>query len=71
MVDELASPPVVKKRGGFRRSYTILRAQIIGFFETYCVDFASQFKPSKTGKRFVLISVEHLTGWPIASVLRI
>lgn len=44
-----------------------LRAPFNALFENFCIDFAGQFKQSKAGKMFVLIAVEHLTGWPVAS----
>lgn len=43
-----------------------LRAPVTGLFETFSIDFAGPPIASRGGKRFVIIAVEHLTGWPIA-----
>lgn len=35
-------------------------------FETFSIDFAGPLPKTKNGKQYILIAVEHLTGWPLA-----
>ena len=35
-------------------------------FETFSIDFFGPLPKTKNGKRYILIAVEHLTGWPLA-----
>lgn len=35
-------------------------------FNTYSMDFAGPVPNTRNGKRFILIAVEHLTGWHLA-----
>lgn len=46
--------------------YTRLRAPVTGLLQNFSIDFTGPLKHSKTGKRFVLVASEHLTGWLIA-----
>ncbi|CDF33409.1 unnamed protein product [Chondrus crispus] len=43
-----------------------LRFPISSLFDVFCVDFGGPFPATSFGKRFLLVAVEHLTGWPIA-----
>ena len=45
---------------------TTLRLPISSLFDTFSIDFAGPFPATSSGNRFVLVAVEHLTGWPIA-----
>ena len=39
---------------------------ITNLFDSFSIDFAGPFSPAQDGSRFMLVSVEHLTGWPLA-----
>ena len=45
---------------------TTLRHPISSLFDVFSIDFAGPFPATSSGNRFVLVAVEHLTGWPIA-----
>ena len=45
---------------------TDLSLPITSLFDSFSIDFAGPFPASKDGSRFVLVAVEHLTGWPLA-----
>ena len=47
------------------RYRTDLRIPVTGLFDVFSVDFAGPFPPTTVGHRFVLVGVEHLTGWPL------
>ena len=48
------------------KNRTTLRLPISSLFDTFSIDFAGPFSVTSSGNRFVLVAVEHLTGWPIA-----
>ena len=45
---------------------TTLRTPITGLFDTFSIDFAGPLVPGPQGERYLLIAVEHLSGWPMA-----
>ena len=45
---------------------TTLRFPMTSLFDTYSVDFAGPLPRTPTGEKYILVAVEHLTGWPIA-----
>ena len=45
---------------------TTLRFPMTSLFDTYSIDFARPLPRTPSGKRYILIAVKHLTGWPIA-----
>ena len=48
------------------RYRTTLSQPLTGLFQTFSIDFAGPLPRTAKGNRFLLIAVEHLTGWPIA-----
>ena len=45
---------------------TTLRLPILSLFSVFSIDFSGPFPGTSSGNRFVVVGVEHLTGWPIA-----
>ena len=45
---------------------TTLRILISSLFRVFSIDFTGPSPATSSGNRFVLVAVEHLTGWPIA-----
>ena len=43
-----------------------MKAPVSGLFDTISIDFAGPLPLTPRGNRFLLIAVEHLTGWPMA-----
>ena len=43
-----------------------LRTPLTGLFDTFSIDFAGPLVPGPDGERYLLVAVEHLTGWPMA-----
>lgn len=43
---------------------------ITGLFDTNSVDFAGSLPVTKNGKVYILVAVEHLTGWPIVRAIK-
>ena len=42
---------------------------VSGLFHTWSLDFAGPLPRTQLGSRYLLIGVEHLTGWPVAQSL--
>ena len=45
---------------------TTLRMPLTGLFTAFSVDFAGPLPKTRSGEQYLLVGVEHLTGWPIA-----
>ena len=62
----------VRRCGGCQKATTLPKYKttvhfpIAFLFGTFSVDFAGPLTRSGSGKRYVLVAVEHFTGWPIA-----
>lgn len=78
-MDRLWGPEVYKNVNDYEKSCEVcqhaqrlptyrtnLQAPIAGLFETFSMDFAGPFKPSREGKKFAIIAVEHITEWQVA-----
>ena len=48
---------------------TTLQFPMTSLFDTYSIDFAGPLPRTPSGKRYILIAVEHLTGWPITRAI--
>lgn len=42
---------------------------VSGLFHTWYMDFAVPLPRTRLGRRYLIIAVEHLTGWPVAHTL--
>ncbi len=42
---------------------------VSGIFDTWSLDFAGPLPRTARGNRYLLVGVEHLTGWPVAAAL--
>ena len=42
---------------------------VSGLFHTWSIDFAGPLPVTSTGSKYILIAVEHLSGWPVAQSL--
>ena len=42
---------------------------VSGLFHTWSVDFAGPLPQTSAGNRYILIAVEHLSGWPVAQAI--
>ncbi len=49
---------------------TTLGVRIRGLFDVLSMDFAGPLPTTKKGAKFLLVAVEHLTGWPVASPMK-
>ena len=49
---------------------TTLHLPITSLFDVFSIDFAGPLPRSANGNRYVLAADEHLTGWPLASVMK-
>lgn len=47
---------------------TTLRIPLTGLFDTFSMDFAGSLHLCENEEKYLLIAVEHLTGWPIVRV---
>lgn len=39
---------------------------VLGILHTFWMDFAGPLQTSEGGKKYILVSAEHVTGWPVA-----
>ena len=45
------------------------RMPVSGLFRTWSIDFSDPFKETATGNKYILLAVENLSSWPVASVI--